>query len=686
MDGESSSGDDDDALDEGGQHVPGAEVYEIETHSTDVVNEEEYFSSNISARTAWTFQDWTAACEALAQHEVNETCLDSELFRLLQAFVNIFTFEDKTDDTGVLARVTALYHNHADTKARFQQYQDTLIQVRLAMTNRELLCPTTVRGRKLLADFTRVAFGMKMILETIVTCRLLRHSDDQAMRKSLESMIPMTFFQERDEAKLKKHHQLINHYYHEAFRQKLQKIEGDLYEPIYREGVFVHAYARRCEIKDFVWTSLHPQANNENWIQCLLERPSTPQQCINVLTHAKSEYLPTLVRNSNIHAFLNGLFVLPLNAFYWFAKEAGRRWVGNLKGNLCAVLFHEQLFHEDEMEHEMRGGVDGGYSYKRIQLPVVHQILSTQKFSLEERFWIVAMFGRLLFPVNTYDSWGVMPFLLGLAGTGKGTFFEMVMGLFDQRDVGIVNNTLQRTFPLDGLEHKKVCFGMDIDEHLQLDQATWQSMVVGEEVAIIRKNKTPLIQRWNSQLAMAGNRLLPYEDTGGNVVRRLCIIEFVEMVPKCDPNLKKKGKGQMDRLLKVFVSAYLDKAAEHGKNGLKEVLPVKFIQSERKALLELNALSAFLNEFCDVDMQRTNTFVQPFAAFNREYRDYCKRNSIAPKTLNYTYTSPVFAKFQIKTVEVPVLGHDPHGQTHKYLTGLTLKAHLITNTTDAQTT
>jgi hypothetical protein len=46
-------------------------------------------------------------------------------------------------------------------------------------------------------------------------------------------------------------------------------------------------------------------------------------------------------------------------------------------------------------------------------------------------------------------------------------------------------------------------------------------------------------------------------------------------------------------------------------------------------------------------------------------------------TLNYSYCNAVFAKFQIKIVDNPVRGEDPHGQEHKYIEGLRFRGNFI---------
>ena len=101
--------------------------------------------------------------------------------------------------------------------------------------------------------------------------------------------------------------------------------------------------------------------------------------------------------------------------------------------------------------------------------------------------WICAFLGRMLHRLGEKDNMGVFPYFLGLAGTGKSTLLRLLSSLLEARDVGYLNNTLQKQFALEGIYDKLLYMALDIDENFQLDQATFQSMVVGEEVAVIRK-------------------------------------------------------------------------------------------------------------------------------------------------------------------------------------------------------
>ena len=490
--------------------------------------------------------------------------------------------------------------------------------------------------------------------------------------------MPIAFFKELEMTKLKKHQQLLHFYYMNAFQNHYRKDGDCLYQPKYnRMGQFTYSYEYVFDISDFVFQSLFPIEQNQYWFECLTDKGNNASVCTASLTNIKSEWLPDLVRNPDIHSFENGLFVISANTFFYFKKTPGKRSVDELNGNLMAIKYHNIVFDEQGMEDDMARFPTR--HYMGIDMPYVHQILDTQNFSTAEREWIFALLGRLLTPLGKRDAWGVFPYFLGLAGTGKSTCLRLVASLLEARDVGYLNNTLQKTFALEGIFDKILYLALDIDEYFQLDQATFQSMVVGEEVSVLRKFKRPLTKLWDIHGGFAGNKLPPWQDNGGSLSRRLIVIEFQRLVTKCDPQLFEKCLDQRDRFLYVISSAYKQKSNRYRTRGIKEVLPDKFRNSEKKALMELNCLLSFVTSTCDIDEADpgNKTYIQPFKAFNQCFKDFCKRGSIKPKALNYSFYSSVFAKFQITVEEPESKNDDPFGQDCKYILGLKLKDKVI---------
>lgn len=616
-------------------------------------------------------EEWSAMAQTLFRSTLDTNCSDKDLFMTFRLFYQLFCFRYQSDHD-VIDRVQSLYPDVTTMHDQKKRIIRMFGVMHFELTKRRFINDDTRHGREIKSMLTRIAFCIKFTFEQMVTARLLQKGNDKSMKGMLEEMNPLTMFREVDVTKKKKHQQLLHFYYHLAFKNNYRKDGECLYKPRYNEqDQFVHAYEYVCDISDFVFQGIFPLEQNDYWLDCLTEKPGTASSVISQLTNLKSEWLKDLERNSMVHAFQNGLFILCLNRFFYFTKRPGKHWVGELAGNITAVKYHNQDFREEMIEREMTK--HGLRSYMAIEMTPIHTILNTQEFDMEERKWIFALLGRLLYPLGKKDTWGVFVYFLGLAGTGKSTLLRLTAALLEARDVGYLNNSLQKTFALEGIINKLLYLALDIDEHFQLDQATFQSMVVGEEVAVLRKYKKPTTVVWNIHGGFAGNKLPPWTDNGGSLSRRLIVVEFTQVVGKCDPALFEKCLANKDKFLYVINSAYGEMCHKFKDRGIKEVIPKKFKKSESKALLELNVLVSFLQKCCIIDQEKQKSSFTNWNEFCKCFKDYCKRNSIRPKTMNYTFYSGPFSKYQIKRVEVHANKPDPFGQKSTYVLGARLK-------------
>jgi len=252
----------------------------------------------------------------------------------------------------------------------------------------------------------------------------------------------------------------------------------------------------------------------------------------------------------------------------------------------------------------------------------------------------------------------------------------MLSAMYSPDDIGYMNNSLQKQFALDGLHDKIFYLGLDIDEHFQLDQATFQSMVCGEEVSVIRKFKSPITVKWAPNGGFAGNKLPNWSDNGGSLQRRLIIIEFMRVVTDVDPNLLDKCFEYKDRFIKVISAAYMDTVRKFGTQSIKNKMPKRFKVAQERSLKELNTLWSFICDGCETDNQddvhNETRLTTSFAEFVSAFRVYCQNNNIRQQTMVYNYYNSVFAKMNIRVVDKPDKD-DEYGHTLKYIIGLRLK-------------
>lgn len=518
---------------------------------------------------------------------------------------------------------------------------------------------------------TELSFMIKHTYEYLLIKARIKNSDDVQIKTALQHINPVVFCDNdsHTDEKLKKHQKLLRYYYKIAFANGLRKRDGRLYAPIKNHlGHFVNAYAYYMDISDFVYNSIYPRHENIMWWDCLTEKAGNAKYAIECLTKIKSEWIPSLLRNRVVHSFRNGIYVTNKAKFYYHRPEYG---VGlntkQIGGNLTAIKYHDQDYTINPSEYN---------DYMDIDISSIDVILTSQGYDREDKRFVYAMLGRMMYPVGELDTWSVFPYFLGLAGTGKSTLLRLLASLFDHQDVGYLNNQLQKQFALDGLYDKAFYLGLDIDGDFQLDQATFQSMVCGEEVSVIRKFKTPIVVNWRSQGGFAGNCLPNWHDRGGSLLRRLIVIDFMKMVKNVDPNLFKACSLQKDRFLTVINMAYLDYTHRYANHSIRKFMPNRFKKSQEHIMKELNSVSSFISEHCILDKEIDPVLgpcIMMFTDFVKAYKDFCISNQLRLKPLLRNDYISIFARYDVQFIENPTTDTDPYGHNEKYIIGMRLK-------------
>lgn len=655
-------------------------------------------------------EQWNKLAEKVLKINISEEMDERSLIQAFQLMYNLFCYKCSTNEQ-VISRIGAVSPDVTVWKDRKKTYEDLFQNLVTQMSMRKFMSDGKDAApwmKELRRDVSEIACAMRALFDTVVDLELFKHTQDVSIRNMLYDVQPLSLFRDPAEmSKLKdlKPHQRMIYYYYRLMWKNRMRIElsgpvrhpvGTLYKPKFNaKGQFVHAYERDGTVSEFVFKSMNPITLNLQWFNTLTDGCNTASTCIDHLTNFRNEFLPVLERNRNLHAFQNGVYDVSVDRFYHLDKIPGKPHIGDLTGNPIAVNYHNQIFDEQTMEQEIeyenkcyreqlaREGKEITDLPEEIRpicikLKELHTILSTQQFNTREIMWIYGLMGRMLHEVNALDQWSVVIFFLGLAGTGKTTCLKLISSMYEMKDVGYLNNNLQEKFALEGIYDKLIYLAMDVDEHFRLDQATFQSMSCGEPVVVQCKFKTPFDMIWKAQGAMAGNKLPPWQDQGGNLQRRLFVIEFVTMIPSFDPSLYENCLAQKDRMLKVWNMSYHILVRKYKKTSIKSKCPPKFTESEKRALMELNPLVSFVDSCCTIDRTTVKTSITQLDVFVKLFRNFCRLNAIKTPVINSNFLNGVFAKWQIETIDPASVPPDKAmGQNTKFLLGLAIKDHVL---------
>jgi hypothetical protein len=274
-----------------------------------------------------------------------------------------------------------------------------------------------------------------------------------------------------------------------------------------------------------------------------------------------------------------------------------------------------------------------------LRTPLFDNIMSDQKLCGHTRFWLLAMMGRCLFWSDTFDTWQVVLFIKGRAGTGKSTIVNLLASIYDPNDTCTISNNCEGTFGLMGLDNNKLLWvAPEVKEDFRMDQAQFQSLVSHEVCSIPRKNLQPFEGRIMAQGAMAGNTFPSlWNDNASSIKRRMFMICFNYQVTRVVTDMLERIKTEeLPQLIRKMVFCYQRAVIMVGSRALwdcKDLLSDHIIR-ENEALSETtNLLHKFLSggAYCEKPRRKRNAHGNVFdwvpeTVFIEKYNTFVREN------------------------------------------------------------
>ena len=209
------------------------------------------------------------------------------------------------------------------------------------------------------------------------------------------------------------------------------------------------------------------------------------------------------------------------------------------------------------------------------------------------------MVGRCFYPIGKYDNWQVAIFMLGDAGTGKGTICDLIKHMFPANSTGAITASHEKTFGLEPLFQKRAVIVPDLPKHFStiVNQSDFQSMCSGEGVSIARKNKTAVTNKnWTVPLIFGANYLPDYSDNSGSVSRRLVVFPFVKLIEERNTVLKDEIlEKETVAVLVRCITAYRRTVARHrGADFWTRIASPDLLDIQTETKERTNPLTAFI--------------------------------------------------------------------------------------------
>jgi len=193
--------------------------------------------------------------------------------------------------------------------------------------------------------------------------------------------------------------------------------------------------------------------------------------------------------------------------------------------------------------------------------------LFTSQFQGTEAFVIrkviTMMIARSWFPAQMFDSLHIMVQLTGPGGNGKSTLIEFLMSFWDQKDIGVIPNNAQKTFPFEQainyfMKCAKPCIVFpEIKSNTQIDMADVLRLCEAPDMFVFnRKNQTPLTTACKATIWTASNQFWG-TDIGGSASRRTLLVRLPNQIRKSQADGKLRYRlDTRERAAIVLIASY----------------------------------------------------------------------------------------------------------------------------------
>lgn len=303
-----------------------------------------------------------------------------------------------------------------------------------------------------------------------------------------------------------------------------------------------------------------------------------------------------------------------------------------------------------------------------IPTPNMQVVLDYQKFNEDVCRWMYVFIGRLCFDVNDLDGWQIIPFLKGIARSGKSTLITKVCRKFyETEDISTLSNNIEKKFGLSSIHTGFMFISPEVKGDLALDQAEFQSIVSGEDVSIARKHESALSKEWKTPGILGGNEIPNWKDAAGSIIRRLATWDFCKQVLDADTKLDEKLEAEMPAILCKCLRAYLNYTKKYEGKDIWNILPQYFKDIQNQVATSTNSLHHFLSSpkiKFGIDL-----FV-PEKVFITQFRIHCRENSFGESRCNSDFYRGPFSSRDITVVNYSRIYKDSTYTNEPFICGL----------------
>jgi len=420
-----------------------------------------------------------------------------------------------------------------------------------------------------------------------------------------------------------------------------------------------NSWGFKCTLSEFMEQNVSKETEHEMW---MANFNNSEKPCHRISIGENCEF-PDLIPTRRVWSFRNGVYNATDDSYHPYASQSR-----DLE-NFVSCKYFDMDFRDCYFKDE---SIASRKTYDDLETPSLDQIFRFQKWDEEMIKWMFVFIGRMFYDVNERDTWQVIPFLKGVAGTGKSSIINVLLSIFDPKDVGILSNNVEEQFGLSPLASKLLFVAPEVKKDFTINQATFQSMITGENVSLAVKNGTPLNLEWNIPGMLAGNEAPGWEDKSGSISRRVVVLDFPYATTDADrdPTLGARIKKETPSILRKSCLAYDWATEKYGNSDIWSILPRRMKESKEKLQYSTNLLYAFIKSANIVMDENKYTLEHLFITSLREFA-----TNKFPRSAKFTFSEDFYAmlfsqnglKVVQETKNWPMNRNNPQNDT--YITG-----------------
>ena len=459
------------------------------------------------------------------------------------------------------------------------------------------------------------------------------------------------------------------------FEKGYRRYRECCYEKIFtKSGYFTYSWKEIMTIEKFVYKNTQKEIYFEQWHNATSERGNIDRS-IKHLSNCYDREFTELKKDRHIFSFKNGVYLAknvdPRDGKYYdkFYKYGTQP---SLPSNIVACKYFDRDFDNFEKTKD----------WYDIPTPNLQKIIDYQFKSYKDHKdiarWLYVLMGRLIYETNECDGWQVFPFFQGIAGTGKGTILKVLTWFYDPDDVAALENSTEKIFGLESIYDKYIFIAAELKRNLNIDQATFQKIVSGEEVSVAKKNKMAKKVIWKTPGAAAGNTTI-FQDNSGSIARRFVTFTFKKKVNKKsgDPKLEEKLMKELHIIIKKCNSAYLWAVNNYSEQDIWNVLPDYFQNTRDEISQETNVIKNFMSSG---KLEFGKDLACSESDFKALFNQHCNENNLKRHQIGPSIYDEPFSEFSEKykiTIEYKKLAQPEMIGSKKFkgriITGLAIK-------------